>query len=106
MSLERWIYILIPDRLGGGWSSAIALYAGIPVVTFEKGDVAYNVSEKFVVRDYKEMYEVIQRYMENEEFYKAQSQEASRYAKEHGESKVIDFYNEMFVRIKEIMIKG
>jgi hypothetical protein len=45
-------------------------------------------------------------YMENEEFYKAQSQEASRYAKEHGESKVIDFYNEMFVRIKEIMIKG
>ena len=97
---------LNPDRLGGGWSSAIALYAGIPVVTFEKGDVAYNVSEKFVVRDYKEMYEVIQRYMENEEFYKAQSQEASRYAKEHGESKVIDFYNEMFVRIKEIMIKG
>ena len=54
---------LNPDRLGGGWSSAIALYAGIPVVTFEKGDVAYNVSEKFVVRDYKEMYEVIRKYV-------------------------------------------
>ena len=50
---------LNPDRLGGGWSSMIALYAGIPVVTLPTGDVAYNVSGEFVVSNYEEMYETI-----------------------------------------------
>ena len=59
---------LNPERLGGGWSSAIALSAGIPVVTLKKGDVAYNVSEKFIVSDYNEMYEVIRQYMDDKEF--------------------------------------
>lgn len=97
---------LNPERLGGGWSSAIALSAGIPVVTLKKGDVAYNVSEKFIVSDYNEMYGVIRQYMDDKEFYNTRRQEAFRYAKEHSENKLIDFCDEMFGKIKEIMING
>lgn len=95
---------LNPERLGGGWSSMIALYAGIPVVTLPTGDVAYNVSGEFVVSNYEEMYETICRYMRDSEFYKAQQQEAIQYAKAHGENKVIDFCDEMLKGIKEILL--
>lgn len=102
--LEVLNLYLNPDRLGGGWSSAIALHAGIPVVTLPEGDVAYNVSEKFIVNNYEEMYNIICRYMNDPEFYRQQQQEARQYAKEHGENKVIDFLDEMLKRIKGILL--
>ena len=71
-------------------------------MTLKKGDVAYNVSEKFIVSDYNEMYEVIRQYMDDKEFYNTRRQEAFRYAKEHSENKLID----LFGKIKEIMING
>lgn len=95
---------LNPDRLGGGWSGAIALHAGVPVVALPKGDVAYNISEKFVVSNYEEMYGTICRYMRDPEFYNKQKQDALQYAKEHSENKIIDFLDEMLKRIKEILL--
>lgn len=92
---------LNPERAGGGWSSAIALYAGLAVVTLPEGDVAYNVSKVFVVQNRNEIVKTICRYASDSGFYEKQKEEALRYAKEHGETKVIDFCDNMLNGIKE-----
>ena len=92
---------LNPERTGGGWSSAIALHAGLPVVTLPEGDVAYNVSKAFVVQNRSEVVETVCRYASDEEYYEKQKEEALRYVKEHGETKVIDFCDNMLKGIKE-----
>lgn len=63
--------------------------------------MAYNVSEKFIVSDYNEMYEVIRQYMDDKEFYNTRRQEAFRYAKEHSENKLIDFVMKCLEKLKK-----
>ena len=50
---------LNPRRLGGGWSSAMALMAGLPVVTLPACDVAYNVGGEFTVTTEEEMVDAV-----------------------------------------------
>lgn len=61
-----------PTRMGGGTSSVEALSKGVPVITVNYGDVAVNAGEPFCVEDYEEMAVVIQRYLEDCEFYSQQ----------------------------------
>lgn len=58
-----------PKRIGGGFSVIEAFHAGIPAVTTPMGDVAVASGEEFWVSDYKEMEEIIEKYMEDKEFY-------------------------------------
>lgn len=71
---------LNPGRAGGGWSSAMALMAGVPVVTLPDCDVAYNVGERFIVFDYVQMKEVVGRYITDRNFFI----KMKNYAKESG----------------------
>ncbi len=59
---------LNPRRAGGGWSSAIALMAGVPVLTLPDCDVAYNVGEKFVVQDFAALKATAARYITDPDF--------------------------------------
>lgn len=59
---------LNPRKAGGGWSSAIALMAGVPVLTLPDCDVAYNVGEKFVVQDFAALKATAARYITDPDF--------------------------------------
>lgn len=61
---------LNPKRIGGGYSGLMAITAQVPVVTMPDCDVAYNVGDEFVVNDYNEMIETINRYIHDKDFYK------------------------------------
>lgn len=94
---------LNPERTGGGWSSAIALRAGLPVVTLPNCDVAYNVSETFTVTNEEQMIETILQYASDNVFYKTKHQQALDFAAQNGENKVIDFLSEMLSKVKEAL---
>lgn len=94
---------LNPKRTGGGWSSGIALYAGVPVVTMPNCDVAYNVGSSFIVNDYNEMKDIVVRYAEDKEFYNRQREEALEYRKHNGEAGVVEFVGEMLAKVKGAM---
>lgn len=95
---------LNPERLGGGWSSAIALCAGIPVITLPDCDVAYNVSKIFTVNSYQEMFQTVLRYVDDSGFYKLQKQNTQMFADQNGEQGVIEFLKDMLKKISEEMI--
>lgn len=67
--LENCDLYVNPKRVGGGFSVIEAFHVGIPAVTTKMGDVAVASGEEFWVEDYEEMKEIIQRYMEDKEFY-------------------------------------
>lgn len=94
---------LNPERIGGGWSSAIALRAGLPVVTLPNCDVACNVSETFTVTNEDQMIETILQYASDNVFYNAKHQQALDFASQNGENKVIDFLSEMLTKVKEAL---
>ena len=79
---------LNPDRLGGGFSSAMALIAGLPVVTLPNCDVAYNVGEEFVVSDYEEMMQTIKRYVSDRKFYEQKVEQAHSYKEKNTDAKM------------------
>lgn len=61
---------LNPPRNGGGIGALLALYNGVPVVTLPNCDVASNVGKDFICDSYSEMYQIINRYLNDKEFYK------------------------------------
>ena len=65
-----------PRRLGGGFSIIEAFHEGKPGVTVNFGDIAVAAGKDFCVRDYKEMAEVIKRYIEDRDFYQAMVEKA------------------------------
>lgn len=69
-----------PTRRGGGTSSVEALYKGKPVVTVDFGDIATNVGKEFLVENYDEMKKMIVKYQQNQEFYNAKSEIATKRA--------------------------
>lgn len=79
---------LNPDRAGGGFSSAMALIAGIPVVTLPDCDVSYNVGEEFVVKDYDDMIKTVARYVTDQTFYKQKASKAERYKEQNTDAKL------------------
>lgn len=65
-----------PPRFGGGFSVAEAFSKGIPGVTFNYGDVAAAAGEDFCVQTFDEMKNIIERYMNDSDFYKEMSDKA------------------------------
>lgn len=58
-----------PERSGGGYSGLMAATAGVPVVTMPNCDVAYNVGDDFVVNNYNEMIETVNKCIKDKDFY-------------------------------------
>ena len=75
--LEQLDLYINPERAGGGYSSQIALQAGLPVVTLPGCDVASVAGKDFEVSDYEEMYAIVEKYIKDELFKKKQ-QECAR----------------------------
>jgi glycosyltransferase involved in cell wall biosynthesis len=61
-----------PPRNGGGLSALLALFHGVPVVTLPECDVASNVGNNFICDSYYDMLHIIERYKNDNEFYKEQ----------------------------------
>lgn len=80
-----------PERHGGGFSSAMALNAGIPVVTLPDCDVAYNAGEEFIVKDYGSMTEAVEKYANDKEFYNQKTAAANRNAEKNTDQKLMEY---------------
>lgn len=78
--LELCDLFVNPIRLGGGTSAAEALSKGLPVVSTPYGDVGAIVGEDFWVEDYFDMAKMINRYQQDEAFYRMQSELAKKRA--------------------------
>lgn len=79
---------LNPKRGGGGFSSAMALTAGIPVVTLPNCDVSYNVGDTFTVSDTEIMEKEICRYAEDKDFYHNRQKYALEFSKKNSVEKL------------------
>lgn len=82
---------LNPKRVGGGFSGAMALTAGIPVVTLPDCDVAYHAGEEFIVKDYSSMAEAVERYANDKEYYSRQAAFAKHYKDTNTGQKLIEY---------------
>lgn len=82
---------LNPDRSGGGFSSAMALVSGIPVVTLPHCDVANIVGDSFTVTDYQEMTEIVCRYATDNEFYRQQASLARKYKDQNTDARMSEY---------------
>ncbi|WP_026527187.1 glycosyltransferase [Butyrivibrio sp. VCD2006] len=71
---------LNPRRLGGGTSCVEAMSKGCVPVSLNFGDVAYNIGEDFIVEDYKEMADRLNKLACDKEYYKIMSERALKRA--------------------------
>ena len=94
---------LNPRRLGGGWSSAMALMAGLPVVTLPACDVAYNVGDEFTVMTEEEIVDAVVRYASDDVFYGQKKRIAIEKGRDGGEQKMLEYVTSLFTRIQENM---
>lgn len=62
-----------PPRIGGGNTGAMALSAGVPVLTLNKGDIASVAGEEFTVETLEDYPEMIWKYKNDSVFYERQS---------------------------------
>lgn len=69
-----------PRRIGGGFSALEALCNGVPVVTYNYGDVASNAGKLFCVENTEEMVCIIKKYINQSSFYEQMSNAAKEYA--------------------------
>ena len=68
--------VVATPGLGNGGTGVTALQEGIPVVSLKVGDIAACVGEDFQCESLEEYPALIQRYMEDSDFYAAQSKKA------------------------------
>lgn len=94
---------LNPKRMGGGYSAAYALAAGLPVVTLPECDVENMVGEHFVVQNYDEMIETVRKYLHDENFYKIQKKYAEEKASCNSVEKLTEYVSEMLQKIADVM---
>ena len=94
---------LNPGRLGGGWSGAIALASGLPVVTLPECDVAYNVGENFTVDNYEALIKEVAHYMTDTEFYHKRRKQAFQTAETYGKDKMEQYVTKLFAKIREAL---
>lgn len=95
---------LNPNRSGGGFSSAMALTAGIPVVTLPNCDVSYNVGESFTVSDTETMIEEICRYVEDNEFYHNRQKYALECSKKNSIEKLEAYVSNVMENILKLTL--
>ena len=94
---------LNPKRLGGGFSSAMALSAGVPVITLLDCDVAYNVGNDFVVSNYDEMITQVHNYVTDDEFYINMKNKALLKGNMNTEEKLEEYVRTMIDKISQAM---
>ena len=80
-----------PQRKGGGFSSSMAIQAGVPVVTLPNCDVAYNVGEEFVVENYEQMKEIICKYATDSVFFEKQKEQAEVNSKRNSQDSMVKY---------------
>lgn len=80
-----------PERHGGGFSSAMALNAGMPVVTLPDCDVAFNAGEEFIVKDYCSMAEAVERYANDKEYYNQQAAATERIKEKNTDQRLTEY---------------
>lgn len=68
--------VVATPGLGNGGTGVTALQEGIPVISLEVGDIASCVGKEFQCQSLEEYPGLIQKYMEDLDFYKAQSEKA------------------------------
>ncbi|MCI8482847.1 MAG: glycosyltransferase family 4 protein [Lachnospiraceae bacterium] len=94
---------LNPVRAGGGFSSAMALKKGVPVVTLPNCDVAYNVGEEFIVQNTECMVDQVCHYISDQEFYKKKKDCARKSMDENTEERMIECVKNVISKIVETM---
>lgn len=94
---------LNPKRLGGGWSSIMAIIGGVPVVTLPNCDVADNCGNAFIVQNEKEMVNTVCRYIKDKEFYESQKQIARKNGERHTDNNMIKYVKHVMDKICEAM---
>lgn len=91
---------LNPRRNGGGFSSAMALMAGVPVITLPKCDVAYNCGKEFIVQNYEEMIEAVYKCVNEKEFYIQKKECAKKYREKNSRETLLCYVNNLVEKIK------
>lgn len=99
--LEQLDLYINPERAGGGYSSQIALQAGLPVVTLPGCDVASVAGNDFEVSDYEEMYDIVEKYIIDESFRKKQQECARQRSIDNSED--TDYMKRKIDTINDIM---
>ncbi len=95
-----------PVRKGGGGSASCALQAGVPVISLRNCDVAVNVGENFVCDDLQEMEQLIERYIEDNEFYNNQIQKVKAWYMERKQVDRGEIFNDLLERVKLDIVEG
>lgn len=88
---------LNPKRTGGGSSAAEAMFKGMPVVTFDYGDVGVAAGDDFHVADWEEMFSQVLRYANDTEYYNMMSSKAQNRA-----ARLLDTEGEFLKIIEEM----
>ncbi|OON99201.1 MAG: hypothetical protein ATN35_01800 [Epulopiscium sp. Nele67-Bin004] len=78
-TLKMCDLFLNPPRRGGGIGAVWAIEVNVPVVTLGNCDVALNIGQDFVCKDDKEYFEVVTKYMEDEEFYQMKVEQCRQF---------------------------
>lgn len=91
---------LNPERIGGGFSAAMALEVGIPVVTLPDCDVAYYAKKQFCVSGEDEMKRIVCRYAQDPFFIKEKEQ-IQEILIENPEQEMINYVERLMEQIKE-----
>lgn len=94
-----------PKRMGGGYSSVMALTAGIPAVSLPDCDVAGHIGEGLTVKDYQEMEETVCRYINDPSFYEEKKQYVQERMKENTDEKMVQYVQNMMNQIIEHLEK-
>lgn len=88
-----------PVRMGGGYSAAMALASGIPVVSLKDCDVHSHCGDRFAVADLDDMKNTIIRYVEDEEFAAEKYSAAEVFKNENSEERYFERLSESLKHI-------
>lgn len=96
-SMELIDLYINPSRFGGGTSAVEAMYKSKPVLALNHGDVSILVEDEFTVKNYDEMIEVADKYINDKEFYDDKSKKAKHRSAELMDTKkhFRDLYNQI-----------
>ncbi len=85
--LELCNFYINPKRNGGGMSAVEALHKGVPVITYKYGDVYTNVGDDFAVENDEEVLKTLERYIDDEAFYREQVEKGEKKSQELTDTK-------------------
>ncbi|MCM1534377.1 MAG: glycosyltransferase [Clostridium sp.] len=96
-------FYMNPKRGGGGFSSQMALVAGIPVVTLPDCDVAYHAGDEFIVETYSAMESRVSACMNDKAYYAELKKLAGKKAESNTETKMVQYVEAMLEKINDCM---